>query len=96
VRAQAETLLVLNEVSRRSARSWMWKSCYATRRNRLKRVIDYQILSIICTTKSSTFSAPSGCEARAESQGKMRVAATKDLWARGELREPVLVPMYQG
>ena len=50
VRAQAETLLLLNEVSRETSSILDVEELLRRAAEQIKRVIDYQILSLCCTT----------------------------------------------
>jgi phosphoserine phosphatase RsbU/P len=94
VRAQAETLLVLNEVSREISSILDVEELLRHAAELVKRVIDYQILSIMLYDEEQhIFRHRMDVKHGQRVQGKMRVAATEGLvGAAATLREPVLVP----
>jgi sigma-B regulation protein RsbU (phosphoserine phosphatase) len=94
VRAQAETLLVLNEVSREISSILDVEELLRHAAEQVKRVIDYQILSIMLYDEEQhIFRHRVDVKHGQRVQGKMRVAATEGLvGAAATLREPVLVP----
>ncbi|MGB8495211.1 MAG: GAF domain-containing SpoIIE family protein phosphatase [Candidatus Acidiferrum sp.] len=94
VRAQAETLLVLNEVSREISSILDVEELLRHAAELVKRVIDYQILSIMLYDEEQhIFRHRVDVKHGQWVQGKLRVAATEGLvGAAATLREPVLVP----
>ena len=94
VRAQAETLLVLNEVSREISSILDVQELLRHAAELVKRVINYQILSIMLYDEEQhIFRHRVDVKHGQRVQGKMRVAATEGLvGAAATLREPVLVP----
>ncbi len=94
VRAQAETLLVLNEVSREISSILDVEELLRHAAEQVKRVIDYQILSIMLYDEEQhIFRHRVDVKHGQRVQGKMRVAATEGIvGAAATLREPVLVP----
>ena len=94
VRAQAETLLVLNEVSREISSILDVEELLRHAAEQVKRVIDYQILSIMLYDEEQhIFWHRVDVKHGQRVQGKMRVAASEGLvGAAATLREPVLVP----
>ncbi len=94
VRAQAETLLVLNEVSREISSILDVEELLRHAAELVKRVIDYQILSIMLYDEEQhIFRHRVDVKHGQRVQGKMRVAASEGLvGAAATLREPVLVP----
>ena len=94
VRAQAETLLVLNEVSREISSILDVEELLRHAAELVKRVIDYHILSIMLYDEEQhIFRHRMDVKHGQRVQGKMRVAATEGLvGAAATLREPVLVP----
>ena len=94
VRAQAETLLVLNEVSREISSILDVEELLRHAAELVKRVIDYQILSIMLYDEEQhIFRHRVDVKHGQRVQGKLRVAATEGLvGAAATLREPVLVP----
>jgi sigma-B regulation protein RsbU (phosphoserine phosphatase) len=94
VRAQAETLLVLNEVSREISSILDVEELLRHAAELVKRVIDYQILSIMLYDEEQhIFRHRMDVKHGQRVQGKMRVAATEGIvGAAATLREPVLVP----
>ena len=94
VRAQAETLLVLNEVSREISSILDVEELLRHAAELVKRVIDYQILSIMLYDEEQhIFLHRVDVKHGQRVQGKLRVAASEGLvGAAATLREPVLVP----
>jgi sigma-B regulation protein RsbU (phosphoserine phosphatase) len=94
VRAQAETLLVLNEVSREISSILDVEELLRRAAELVKRVIDYQILSIMLYDESQqVFRHRLDVKHGQRVQGKLRVAASEGLvGAAATLREPVVVP----
>ena len=94
VRAQAETLLVLNEVSREISSILDVEELLRHAAELVKRVIDYQILSIMLYDEEQhIFRHRVDVKHGQRVQGRMRVAATEGIvGAAATLREPVLVP----
>jgi sigma-B regulation protein RsbU (phosphoserine phosphatase) len=94
VRAQAETLLVLNEVSREISSILDVEELLRRAAELVKRVIDYQILSIMLyDEEQKVFRHRLDVKHGQRVQGKLRVAASEGLvGAAATLREPVLVP----
>jgi sigma-B regulation protein RsbU (phosphoserine phosphatase) len=94
VRTQAEALLVLNEVSREISSILDVEELLRRTAELVKRVIDYQILSILLYDEGQrVFRHRLDVKHGQRAQGKMRVAATEGLvGAAATLREPVVVP----
>jgi len=94
VRAQAETLLVLNEVSREISSILDVEELLRRAAELVKRVIDYQIISIMLYDEEQrVFRHRLDVKHGQRVQGKLRVAATEGIvGAAATLREPVLVP----
>ena len=94
VRTQAETLLVLNEVSREISSILAVEELLRRAAELVKRVIDYQILSILLYDEEQlVFRHRLDVKHGQRVQGKLRVAATEGIvGAAATLREPVLVP----
>jgi len=94
VRAQAETLLVLNEVSREISSILDVEELLRRAAELVKRVIDYQILSIMLyDEEQKVFRHRLDVKHGQRVQGKLRVAASEGLvGAAATLREPVIVP----
>src|SRR5271165_1696378 len=94
VRTQAETLLVLNEVSREISSILDVEALLRRAAELVKRVIDYQILSIMLyDEEQQIFRHRLDVKHGQRVQGKMRVAATEGIvGAAATLREPVLAP----
>ena len=94
VRAQAETLLVLNEVSREISSILDVEELLRHAAELVKQVIDYQILSIMLYDEEQhIFRHRVDVKHGQRVQGRMRVAATEGIvGAAATLREPVLVP----
>src|SRR5271156_2735524 len=94
VRAQADTLLLLNEVGRETSSILDVEELLRRAAEQIKRVIDYQILSIMLYDEDQkVFRHRVDVKHGQRVQGKMRVAATEGIvGAAAELKEPVLVP----
>jgi len=94
VRTQAETLLVLNEVSREISSILAMEELLRRAAELVKRVIDYQILSILLyDEEQQIFRHRLDVKHGQRVQGKLRVAATEGIvGAAATLREPVVVP----
>ncbi|MGB2621592.1 MAG: SpoIIE family protein phosphatase [Candidatus Acidiferrum sp.] len=94
VRTQAETLLLLNEVGRETSSILDVEELLRRAAEQIKRVIDYQILSIMLYDESQkVFRHRVDVKHGQRVQGKMRVAATEGIvGAAAELKEPVIVP----
>jgi sigma-B regulation protein RsbU (phosphoserine phosphatase) len=94
VRTQAENLLVLNDVSREISSILDVEELLRRTAELVKRVIDYQILSIMLyDEEQKVFRHRLDVKHGQRVQGKLRVAATEGLvGAAATLREPVLVP----
>ncbi|HUL35831.1 MAG TPA: SpoIIE family protein phosphatase [Candidatus Eisenbacteria bacterium] len=94
VSAQAETLLVLNEVSREISSILEVEELLRRAAELVKRVIDYQIISIMLyDEEQKIFRHRLDVKHGQRVQGKLRVAATEGIvGASATLREPVLVP----
>ncbi len=70
-RRQAETLLVLNEIARETSSILDLEKLLTRAAELIKRVIDYQILSILLYDESDeNFSSPAGCEIWSDGAGK--------------------------
>jgi len=93
VRTQAETLLVLNEVSREISSILDVEALLRRAAELVKRVIDYQILSIMLYDEDQqVFRHRLDVKHGQRVQGKLRVAATEGIvGAAATLREPVVV-----
>jgi len=93
-RAQAESLLVLNEVGREISSILDLEELLRRAAELLKRVIDYQILSIMLYDEETrTFRHRIDVKYGHQVQGKLRVAATEGIVGAAALtRRPVLVP----
>jgi len=94
VRTQAETLLVLNEVSREIGSILDVEELLRRTAELVKRIIDYQILSIMLyDEEQKVFRHRLDVKHGQRVQGKLRAAATEGLvGAAATSREPVLVP----
>jgi phosphoserine phosphatase RsbU/P len=94
VRTQAETLLVLNDVSREISSILDMEELLRRTAELVKRVIDYQILSIMLyDEEQKVFRHRLDVKHGQRVQGKLRAAATEGLvGAAATLREPVVVP----
>src|ERR1700723_1206525 len=94
VRAQADTLLLLNEVGRETSSILDVEELLRRAAEQTKRVIDYQILSIMLYDEDQkVFRHRVDVKHGQRAQGKMRAAASEGIvGAAATLREPVLVP----
>src|SRR6266404_2919224 len=94
VRAQADTLLLLNEVSRETGSILDVEELLRRAAEQTKRVIDYQILSIMLYDEvQKVFRHRVDVKHGQRVQGKLRVAASEGIvGAAATLKEPVLVP----
>src|SRR5215475_5525079 len=94
VRSQAETLLLLNEVSREMSSILDVEELLRRAAEQVKRVIDYQILSIMLyDEEQKVFRHRLDVKHGQRVQGKLRVAASEGIvGAAATLKEPVLVP----
>src|SRR6202040_3160051 len=94
VRTQADTLLLLNEVSRETGSILDVEELLRRAAEQTKRVIDYQILSIMLyDEEQKVFRHRVDVKHGHRVQGKLRVAASEGIvGAAATLREPVLVP----
>ncbi len=93
VRTQAETLLLLNEVSRETSSILDVEELLRRAAEQTKRVIDYHILSIMLyDEEQKVFRHRVDVKLGQRVQGKLRVAATEGIvGAAATLKEPVLV-----
>jgi sigma-B regulation protein RsbU (phosphoserine phosphatase) len=93
VRMQAETLLLLNEVSRETSSILDVEELLRRAAEQTKRVIDYQILSIMLyDEEQKVFRHRVDVKLGQRVQGKLRVAASEGIvGAAATLKEPVLV-----
>jgi phosphoserine phosphatase RsbU/P len=94
VRAQADTLLLLGEVSRETSSILDVEELLRRAAEQTKRVIDYQILSIMLYDENQkVFRHRLDVKHGHHVQGKLRAAASEGIvGAAATLREPVLVP----
>jgi phosphoserine phosphatase RsbU/P len=94
VRAQADTLLLLNEVSRETSSTLDVEELLRRAAEQTKRVIDYQILSIMLYDENlKVFRHRLDVKHGHHVQGKLRATANEGIvGAAATLREPVLVP----
>src|SRR5258707_4573241 len=94
VRAQADTLLLLNEVSRETGSILDVEELLRRAAEQTKRVIDYQILSIMLyDEEQKVFRHRVDVKHGQRVQGKLRVAATEGIvGAAATLKEPGIVP----
>src|ERR1700686_1494598 len=94
VRAQADTLLLLNEVSRETGSILDVEELLRRAAEQTKRVIDYQILSIMLYDEEQKgFRHRGDVKHGQRVQGKLRAAATEGIvGAAATLKEPVIVP----
>src|ERR1700736_3119308 len=94
VRTQAETLLLLNEVSRETASILDVEELLRLAAEQTKRVIDYQILSIMLyDEEQKVFRHRVDVKHGQRVQGKLRVAVSDGIvGAAATLKEPVIVP----
>ena len=93
VRAQADTLLLLNEVSRETSSILDLEELLRRAAEQIKRVIDYQILSLMLyDEEQKVFRHRIDVKHGQRVQGKLRSAATEGIvGAAATLREPVVV-----
>jgi sigma-B regulation protein RsbU (phosphoserine phosphatase) len=93
-RAQGETLMVLTEVSREISSILDVEELLRRAAELVKRVIDYQILSIMLYDEAQhVFRHRVDVKHGQRVQGKLRVAASEGIvGAAATLREPVIVP----
>src|SRR6202048_1971946 len=94
VRAQADTLLLLNEVSRETGSILDVEELLRHAAEQTKRVIDYQILSIMLyDEEQKVFRHRVDVKHGQRVQGKLRAAASEGIvGAAATLKEPVIVP----
>jgi sigma-B regulation protein RsbU (phosphoserine phosphatase) len=94
VSTQAETLLLLNEVSREMSSILDVEELLRRAAEQVKRVIDYQILSILLyDEEQKIFRHRLDVKHGQRVQGKLRVAASEGIvGAAATLREPVMAP----
>jgi phosphoserine phosphatase RsbU/P len=94
VRTQADTLLLLNEVSRETGSILDVEELLRRAAEQTKRVIDYQILSIMLYDENQkAFRHRVDVKHGHRVQGKLRVAANEGIvGAAASSKEPVLVP----
>jgi sigma-B regulation protein RsbU (phosphoserine phosphatase) len=94
VRAQADTLLLLGEVSRETSAILDVEELLRRAAEQTKRVIDYQILSIMLYDENQkVFRHRLDVKHGHHVQGKLRAAASEGIvGAAATLRQPVLVP----
>jgi sigma-B regulation protein RsbU (phosphoserine phosphatase) len=94
VRAQADTLLLLNEVGRETSSILDVEELLRRAAEQTKRVIDYQILSIMLyDEEQKVFRHRVDVKHGQRVQGKLRATASEGIvGAAATLREPVLVP----
>jgi sigma-B regulation protein RsbU (phosphoserine phosphatase) len=94
VRAQADTLLLLNEVGRETSSILDVEELLRRAAEQTKRVIDYQILSIMLYDEDQkVFRHRVDVKHGQRVQGKLRVAASEGIvGAAATLKEPVIVP----
>lgn len=94
VRSQADTLLLLNDVSREMSSILDVEELLRRAAEQVKRVIEYQILSIMLyDEEQKIFRHRLDVKHGQRVQGKLRVAASEGIvGAAATLREPVLVP----
>src|SRR5580765_3356314 len=94
VRTQADTLLLLNEVARETGSILEVEELLRRAAEQTKRVIDYQILSIMLyDEEQKVFRHRVDVKHGQQVQGKLRVAATEGIvGAAATLKEPVVVP----
>src|SRR5246127_89184 len=94
VRAQAETLLLLSEVGRETSAILEVEELLRRAAEQTKRVIDYQILSIMLyDEEQKIFRHRVDVKHGQRVQGKLRAAASEGIvGAAATLKEPVIVP----
>lgn len=93
-KAQAETLLVLNEIARETSSILDLEKLLSRAAELVKRIVDYQILSILLYDESTkTFRHRVDVKYGQTVQGKLRVTATEGIvGAAAATRQPVRVP----
>src|SRR5215472_17480681 len=94
VRSQAETLLLLNEVSRETSSILDVEELLRRAAEQLKRVIDYQILSLLLyDEEQKVFRHRLDVKHGQSVQGRLRATTSEGIvGAAATLKEPVLVP----
>jgi phosphoserine phosphatase RsbU/P len=94
VRAQADTLLLLNEVGRETGSILDVEELLRRAAEQTKRVIDYQILSIMLyDEEQKVFRHRLDVKHGQRAQGRLRAAASEGIvGAAATLKEPVIVP----
>jgi sigma-B regulation protein RsbU (phosphoserine phosphatase) len=94
VRAQADTLLLLNEVSRETSSILDVEELLRRAAEQIKRVIDYQILSIMLyDEEQKVFRHRLDLKHGQRTQGKLRATANEGIvGAAATLKEPVIAP----
>ncbi|HEY2819926.1 MAG TPA: GAF domain-containing SpoIIE family protein phosphatase [Candidatus Acidoferrum sp.] len=94
VRSQADTLLLLNEVGRETSSILDVEELLRRAAEQTKRVIDYQILSIMLyDEEQKVFRHRVDVKHGQRVQGKLRAAASEGIvGAAATLKEPVIVP----
>ena len=94
VRMQADTLLLLNEVGRETGSTLEVEELLRRAAEQTKRVIDYQILSIMLyDEEQKVFRHRVDVKHGHQVQGKLRATASEGIvGAAATLKEPVLVP----
>jgi phosphoserine phosphatase RsbU/P len=94
VRAQANTLMLLSEVGRETSSILDVEGLLRRAAEQTKRVIDYQILSIMLyNEEQNVFLHRVDVKHGHQVQGKLRVAASEGIvGAAATLKEPILVP----
>jgi sigma-B regulation protein RsbU (phosphoserine phosphatase) len=94
VRAQADTLLLLNEVGRETSATLEVEELLRRAAEQLKRVIDYQILSILVyDEEQKVFRHRVDVKHGHQVQGKLRATANEGIvGAAATLKQPVVVP----
>src|ERR1700686_2789811 len=94
VRAQADTLLLLNEVGRETSSILDVEELLRRAADQIKRVIDYQILSIMLyDEEQKIFRHRVDVKHGHRVQGKMRVGASEGfVGGDATLKDPVIVP----
>jgi phosphoserine phosphatase RsbU/P len=94
VKAQADTLLLLSEVGRETGSTLDVEELLRRAAEQTKRVIDYQILSIMLYNEDQkVFLHRVDVKHGHQVQGKLRVAASEGIvGAAATLKEPVIVP----
>jgi len=94
VRTQADTLLLLNEVSRETSSILDVEELLRRAAEQIKRVIDYQILSIMLyDEEQKVFRHRLDLKHGQRTQGKLRATASEGIvGAAATLKEPVIAP----